>query len=172
VDWPRFWLTLAMVALCGGLFALLYLGWRRRGARQSGFPALPAVPDRLGAELAPPLAGVYVSTTVAGQWQDRIVVQTVGRRAKATLHLHADGILVDRTAESALWIPRDDVIAVGTAPGVAGKVMGLADGILLITWRWGNSDVDTGVRCDDPDAQVDWIAAAADLFRTAPGATP
>ncbi|WP_205843900.1 hypothetical protein [Nakamurella deserti] len=171
MDWPRLWLTLAMVALCVGLGALLYLGWRRRGNRQSGFPALRAVPEISGTPLAPPLSGIYVSTTVSGRWQERIVVQTVGRRAKATLELSSDGILVDRVGESALWIPQADLVAVGTAPGVAGKVMGLADGILLITWRWGDTDVDTGVRTDDPDAQVDWIAAAARLFRTTPGAT-
>ena len=171
MDWPRLWLTLAMVALCGVLGALLYLGWHRRGKRQTGFPPLPAVPATFGEPLAPPLTGIYVSTTASGRWQERIVTQTVGRRAKATLELHADGILVDRVAESALWIPQADLVAVGTAPGVAGKVMGLADGILLITWRWGDTDVDTGVRTDDPDAQVDWIAAAARLFRTTPGAT-
>ena len=101
MDWPRFWLTLAMVALCVGLGALLYLGWRRRGSRQSGFPALPAVPETSGEPLAPPLTGIYVSTTASGRWQDRIVVQTVGRRAKATLELHADGILIDRVGRDA-----------------------------------------------------------------------
>ena len=171
MDWPRFWLTLLMVAVCVGAAALLLLGWRRRGRRQSDFPALPVAPVTDGELLAPPLTGVYVSTTVSGRWQERIVVQTVGRRAKATLELRTDGILVDRVGESALWIPQDDLLAVGTVPGVAGKVMGLADGILLITWRWGATEVDTGVRADDPDAQVDWIAAAARLFRTTPGAT-
>lgn len=171
MDWPRFWLTLAMVALCGVFGALLYLGWRRRGNRQAGFPALPAVPAVLGEPLAPPLTGIYVSTTASGRWQERIVVRTVGRRAKATLELHAGGILVDRVAESPLWIPQADLLAVGTTPGVAGKVMGLADGILLITWRWGDTDVDTGLRTDDPDAQVDWIAATERLLRTTPGAT-
>ncbi|MEO5833409.1 MAG: transporter [Nakamurella sp.] len=171
MDWPRFWLTLALVALCGVLGALLYLGWSRRGRRQSGYPELPAVPDVLGTELAPPLTGIYVSTTVSGHWQDRIVTQTVGRRAKATVELHEDGILIDRIGETALWIPRTAVAAVGTAPGVAGKVMGLADGILLITWAWGDTEVDSGIRADDPDAQVDWITATAALFRTTPGAT-
>ena len=82
-----------------------------------------------------------------------------------------DGILIDRTGETALWIPRAAVTAVGTAPGVAGKVMGLADGILLITWSWGDTSVDSGIRADDPDGQADWIAAAAALFTTRPGAT-
>lgn len=171
MDWPRFWLTLLMVAICVGAAALLLLGWRRRGRRQSDFTALPTAPVTDGELLAPPLTGVYVSTTVSGRWQERIVVQTVGRRAKATLELRTDCILVDRVGESALWIPQDDLLAVGTAPGVAGKVMGLADGILLITWNWGDTAVDSGVRADDPDGQADWIAAAASLFTTRPGAT-
>ncbi len=171
MGWPRLWLTLALVALCVLLGALLYLGWSRRGRRQAGYPELPTVPDDPGAELAPPLTGVYVSTTVSGRWQDRIVARTLGRRAKATVALYADGVLIDRIGETALWIPRAALVAVGTTPGVAGKVMGLADGILLLTWTWGDAAVDSGVRADDPDRQADWIAASAALLTTRPGAT-
>ena len=171
MEWPRLWLTVGLAALCIAVAGLLYLGWKRRAGRQSGFVELPPVPVARGAELAPALDGVYVSTTSAGHWQDRIVVQTLGRRAKASTHLYAAGVLVDRVAESPIWIPKGALVSIGTAPGVAGKVMGLPDGILLITWNWGDTPVDTGVRATDPAAQARWITAAAELFTPHTGAT-
>jgi hypothetical protein len=171
VDWPRLWLTLAMVALCVVFAGLLLLGWRNRARRQSEFGAPPAEPADPGADLAAPLTGVYVSTTKSGQWQNRIVVHSVGRRAAATVELHAAGVLIDRIAETPLWIPRSALVAVGTAPGVAGKVMALPDGILVLTWRWDGVTVDSGFRADDPDAQADWIHAATALLSPQSGAT-
>jgi hypothetical protein len=164
VDWPRLWLTLAIVVLCVVFAALLRLGWRHRATRQSGFAALPAAPVLPGDQLAQPLTGVYVSTTNTGQWQDRIVVHGIGRRAKATARLYESGVMIDRAAEDPIWIPRDALLSVSTAPGVAGKVMGLADGILLITWTWSGKGVDSGFRADDPIAQAAWIDAAATLL--------
>ena len=90
------------------------------------------------------MAGLYVSTTYAGRWQDRIVAHGLGRRAAATLRLSADGVLIDRADDEPLFIPTDALTAVGTAPGIAGKVMAMADGILLLTWTLDDTALDTG----------------------------
>jgi hypothetical protein len=169
VDWARLWLTIGLAVLCVVVAALCWIGWRHRAARQAAFPPLPAVPD----ELDPPLrtaAGVYVSTVTADSWQNRIVVQGAGRPSRAVVSLHRDGVLVDRVAEGAIWIPRSVLTGVRQAPGVAGKVMGLPNGILLLSWYWGDSLVETGLRCDDDDMQAAFLDAAAALLSAQPGA--
>ncbi|MET3806785.1 hypothetical protein ABIB25_003805 [Nakamurella sp. UYEF19] len=141
----------------------LFVGWRHRMQRQSGVAELPAAPDDLGEELFQPLTGLYVSTTVSGSWQDRIVASGLGRRAAATLHLARSGILIERIGEGEIFIPVDDLEAIGTAPGIAGKVMAMPDGILVLTWNLGGSRVDSGLRLDDLQEQAAWIAVAKQL---------
>ncbi len=142
----------------------LLAGWRHRAQRQFEVPALPAPPVDRGEPLAEPLTGVYVSTTTAGSWQDRVVAHGLGRRAAATVLLTAVGVVVDRVGEREIFIPVADLEAVDTAPGIAGKVMGTPDGILLLTWNLGGTRLDTGLRLDDPDAQADWIVAVRALL--------
>jgi len=170
MDWPRLWWTLALAALCVVLAGLLWWGWRNRRRRQSTFPALPVRPAGRQTPLAEPITGLYVSTVYSGQWQNRIVAAGVGRRAKATLHLTADGIEIERVGEDPIWIPTAVVREVGTAPGTAGKVMVTPDGILLISWLWGDTLVASGIRGDDLHAQVPWIDAARQLTASSAGA--
>lgn len=156
----RVLLTLAMVAVVLVIFAGLWWGWRNRARRQGDIPALPVVPAVSGALLSPPLAGVYVSTTRAGSWQDRVVVHGLGRRATATLNLAEDGVLIDRVGEDPIFLPMHAITAVDTAPGIAGKVMGMPAGVLVLTWRNGEALLDSGFRSDDPDRQDEWLLAA------------
>ncbi|GGL86254.1 PH-like domain-containing protein [Nakamurella endophytica] len=160
----RLVLVLALVVLIGLAYWGLAVGWRHRAARQSDVAAPPAPPPGLDGELVAPLTGLYVSTTRSGRWQDRLVVHTLGRRARATVRLFDGGVLVDRVGEDPVWVPAAALDAVGTAPGIAGKVMGMDDGVLVLTWRLGDLPVDTGIRVDDLDAQQDWIAAAQRLL--------
>ncbi len=138
----------------------LLVGWRHRGQRQSDIAAPAAAPEDLGAELAEPVTGLYVSTTRAGSWQDRVVAHGLGRRAAATVRLTTAGVLIDRVGETPIFIPTADLEAVGTAPGIAGKVMAMPDGVLILTWSLGGTRVDSGVRLDDLEAQAEWIELA------------
>lgn len=142
----------------------LRAGWKHRGDRQSGLAPLPAVPNAPGDVITPALKGLYVSSTTAGNWQDRIVAQGLGVRAPAILRLTEDGVLIDREGADPIFVPVADLIEVTTAPGIAGKVMGQADGILIIRWRLGASELDSGIRADDRDEQAEFIAAAAGLI--------
>lgn len=160
----RFLLTVGLILVIALSAWGLRVGWKHRAQRQSGVAELPAAPVDLGEELIEPLAGLYVSSTPTGSWQDRIVAHGLGRRAAATLHLSPIGVLIERVGESEIFVPVDDLVAVGTAPGIAGKVMGMPDGILLITWRLGELCVDSGLRLDDLQDQAQWIAAANRLI--------
>ena len=118
----RLWLTLAVLAVCVLAGYGLLVGWRHRAQRQEGLPELPSVPADLGPELATALTGLYVSTTTAGNWQDRIVARGLGRRANGTTELTADGVLIDRIDDDPIFLPAGSLIEVGTAPGIAGKL--------------------------------------------------
>lgn len=157
-------LTLALVAVIAVALFGLWRGWRGRASRQSGIAALPAVPASLSEDLAEPLAGLYVSTTTSGSWQDRIVAQGLGRRAKAEVRLTAEGVLIDRAGDLPIFLPLGSLVAVDTAPGIAGKVMGMQQGVLVLTWRLGDSVLDSGIRADDLVAQQLWINTARALL--------
>lgn len=155
-------LGLALICVLAGWG--LWVGWRHRGQRQAGLGPLPAVPNAPGDVLTPALKGLYVSSTTAGNWQDRIVAQGLGVRAPAIVRLTEDGVLIDREGADPIFVPVKDLIEVTTAPGIAGKVMGEADGILIIRWRLGETELDSGVRADDRDEQVEFLAAAKGLL--------
>lgn len=148
-------LVVVFFALCA---AGMWWGWRGRQRRQSYLPALPVVPDEFGAPVLPPLSGVYVSTTTADNWQDRIAVSGLGFRSVARLLLHADGLLVERTGAGPLWIPVAALVGARTGRAMAGKVLG-TDGLLVITWLLGEHRLDTGFLGDDKDGYDEWIDA-------------
>ena len=76
-------------------------------------------------------------------------------------------MLIDRIDDDAIFLPAGSLTAVGTAPGIAGKVMGLPNGVLIVSWRLGDVELDSGFRADDPQLQADWIDAAGALIGTA-----
>ncbi len=156
-------LVIALVAVCLLAGYGLLVGWRHRAGRQSGLAALPAVPDDLGPDLVPPVTGMYVSTTSAGSWQDRIVAHGLGRRASGAIRLSDEGVCIERDGEDDIFIPAGDLVAVTTAPGIAGKVIGQPDGILIVRWALGDTLLDSGFRSDNPDAQDDFLDAAVAL---------
>jgi hypothetical protein len=152
----RLLLSLAVVAFFVLCAAGMRLGWRNRQRRQSYLPELPVVPD-LGTPLLTELTGVYVGTTTAGDWQDRIVAHGLGNRAATTVRLFDNGVLLDN-AGGPLWIPADDLVDVRTDRALAGKAMGV-DGLLVFRWRLGDHLLDSGVRGDDRDSYREWITA-------------
>jgi hypothetical protein len=163
------WVIL-LVLLCLLAAWGLWVGWKHRAQRQSGLPELPDRTRVVGDPLTAPLTGLYVSTTTAGNWQDRIVARGLGIRAAATVLLTGDGVLVDRVGAGPIVVPAQDLVQITTAPGIAGKVMGRPDGILVIRWRLGDTVLDSGIRADDPDAQAEFLDAAGVLLGKRKGA--
>ncbi|WP_019815961.1 PH-like domain-containing protein [Saccharomonospora saliphila] len=146
-------LVLAVFVLC--LYGM-WRGWRRQARAQSvRIPPFPSVPADPG-EPVLRTRGIYVATTRAGHWQDRVVTRGAGLRGPAELRLYPDGIEVDRRGAPGFWIPRDSVIDIGRAKGMAGKVMG-TESLLVVTWRLDGVELDTGLRGDDLAAYPRWI---------------
>ncbi len=134
-----------MLIALGLIYALLYAAWLRKQRRHrsaavaaAGEPA-PAgaagARDRLAAVTA---EGTYVSTTTAASRLERVAVEGIGNRARATMTVRrgsADELVrYDRQGEQTVVIPAGRVIDVRRDRGMAGKFVG-ANRLLVVQWR-------------------------------------
>lgn len=139
--------TLLTLAAVAGLYALMLKGWRSRQRRQGDIPA-PPVADAPLEPLLPAVPGLFVGTTAAGDWLDRIAVHDLGHRASGWLTVAADGVHVEREGLPELYLPYDAIEQAATGDALAGKVVG-KDGMLLVDWRLGGRLLTSGFRADD-----------------------
>lgn len=148
---------LVLFALCLGL---MYWAWTSRAKKQAGaIGELPAVPADCGAQLLEPTTGLYLGSTLAPSWIQRITVGDLGFRATAELTRFERGILLERDGAGTIWIPQESITAVRAERGHAGKVM-TEDGVLVIRWTLPTgTEVDTGFRGDDKAVYPAWTAA-------------
>lgn len=131
--------TLLVVA--AGWFGM-YRGWRNRQARQADLAPLPPVPD----DKTKGTEGVYVATTTAGDWMDRIAVHELGVRSNADLAVSKVGLIFRRQGAADVFIPADHLTGVRTDRGIAGKVTAEASGLVVVTWNHDGHELDTGFR--------------------------
>ncbi|WP_431229272.1 hypothetical protein [Paenarthrobacter nicotinovorans] len=136
--------VLTTVPLIVAVLVMIWLGWRNRLRRQADVERLPAVPEQL-TPASIVADGQYVTTTTAGDWLDRIAAQGLGIRTNAELSIHAEGVLFDRSGAAPVFIPRRSLVDSREANGMAGKFVE-KDGLLVISWRLGARELDTGFR--------------------------
>nr|WP_226995866.1 transporter [Gordonia phthalatica] len=143
-------------------------GWRNRGRRQEAVVgAMPTAPSDLGEALRGPHTGLYLGSTLAPSWQNRIAVGDVGDRATATITGYAAGIEIARTGASTIWIPEESIVAVRTENGIAGKAMG-RDGVLVVRWALpSGTQIDSGLRGDDRTTYAEWTQAYSEITEKA-----
>jgi hypothetical protein len=154
-------LTLAVFAL--GAYGM-WRGWRRKAARQFHLLPLPAVPEALGPELLDPAKGLFVGTTVSGDWQARVVAGQLSDRSAATLRLAAEGLLIERDGAPDVFIPVNAVCDARLDSALAGKVMGEGR-LLVVTWAHRGELLDTAFRADAHTVHVPYLHALLDLAR-------
>lgn len=172
-----------LVLVCIVFFALcvtgMWIGWRGRARRQSAiladFPVPPAWATEEDAErpkdLVEPETGVYVGSTLAGDWQNRIAIGDIGFRAAATMSLSRQGLLIERTGASPLWIPADSLVSARTDRALAGKVMGI-EGLFVVRWNLGDQQIDSGLRGDDKNSYAAWVDAVSALVERTEHSVP
>ena len=132
-------------------------GWLHRAQRQVELiGALPPLPDIVGSAIIPATKGLYVGSTIAPSWQDRIAVGDLGFRSKAVLTRYPEGIMLQRSGTGPIWIPEESITAIRTERGIAGKAL-THDGILAIRWKLpSGTEIDTGFRGDDRRELANW----------------
>jgi hypothetical protein len=136
---------------------LMMLGWRRRALRQTELIGnLPDVPNQVGGATAT-IRGIYVGSTLAPEWNDRITAGDLGYRSKAALTRYPEGIMLERIRANPIWIPQESITAIRTERGIAGKVAA-RNGILAIRWRLPSGvEIDTGFRAGNHGEYGDWL---------------
>lgn len=135
---------LAVLLLC----LLMLRGWRSRQGRQADLPAPPEPPATRGAVLAGAVPGLFVGTTFADDWLDRVAVHDLAHRAAGWLLVTADGVHVEREGVPELFLPFHLVTSAAPGDALAGKVIG-KEGMLLLDWRLGGRLLTSGFRADD-----------------------
>jgi hypothetical protein len=171
-----------IVVIIGAVIRRMLRGWRNRALRQTEvLGEFPPLPEMLSPAIVAPTRGLYVGSTLAGpgalrpsgsspDWLERIAVGDLGFRSKAVLTRYPEGILLERSGATPIWIPQDAITAIRTERGLAGKVIpaggrGKTDsstGILAIRWRLpSGTEIDTGFRGDDRSEYARWTGEAA-----------
>jgi hypothetical protein len=152
-------------------WAGMYAGWRRRGARQTrelGVPSLPpppATPVEAGTPLTADADGVYVSSTTAGDWLDRVTASGLGARSAATMAVSTAGVTWFRQGAPDVFAAAGSVLGARRVDGIAGKVVP-PHGIVVVTWRLGDVELDTGFRPRTPGDGDRIVAAVERLAAT------
>ena len=154
-NWPlRLALVAVMVLVIAAALWGMRRGWVARTRRQMDVPApQPWGGSSLKGSDGPVqsgVAGVYLGTSTAGDWLDRIAVHGLGTRSRVRITWSGEGIAVDREGAPSFLIPASDVQGIRIDRGVAGTVRA-RDSVVVITWRLGDRILDTGVRADDGD---------------------
>jgi hypothetical protein len=163
---PTLIASLVMAALLALLIAFLIRqmlrGWLHRAQRQvEMIGALPPLPDTVGPAIIPATKGLYVGSTIAPSWQDRVAASDLGFRSKAVLTRYPEGIMLQRTGAGPIWIPDESITAIRTERGIAGKAL-THDGILAIRWKLpSGTEIDTGFRGDDRRELAKWTEEVA-----------
>jgi len=159
----------AILGVLGTLLVLaaayygMYRGWRNRQSRQADLAPLPAVPD---SDKTRGVEGVYVATTSAGDWMDRIAVHELGVRSTADLAVTDAGLIFHRQGAADVFIPAGHLTGVRTDRGIAGKVTAEKSGLVVVTWNHDGRRLDTGFR---PRRKAD-LAALTQSIATLIGA--
>jgi hypothetical protein len=163
-DWGSriLWIGICL-AFVLAVYLLMWRAWNKRVQRQAGLPALPLAPTESGPPLLPSLSGRYFGSTTAGDWLDRVAVHGLGTRSPVELTLRADGLVVERPAAADFFIPVAALTGVRHEKGIAGKVLP-EGGLLVVTWRHGDSTLDSGFRSDHPADHDVWIETVTRLI--------
>lgn len=160
-----FLFAFVIVVIIGVVIRRMLRGWKARARRQMDLLGeLPALPDLLGSATVAPTRGLYVGSTLAPNWLERIAAGDLGYRSKAVLTRYPEGILLERSGATPIWIPQDAITDIRTERGLAGRVIPggrnkteSPDGILAIRWRLpSGTEIDTGFRGDDRRDYARW----------------
>ncbi len=131
-------ITLTLLAVCLGLIALMWLGWRARRRRQSSIAAAPELPAGLGEPVFALDDVHYVATSTAGAPLDRIAVEPLGFRGRAVVEVHPTGLAVGIAATRPFFVPRERIEEVGRAQGTGTRTVFRPDPTIfrVLDYKW------------------------------------
>jgi len=172
--------SITILALVAALVLVgMRRGWQRRTRRTGALVVdLPPTPPEgdgagaLGAARTACLEATYVSSTLAGDWLDRVAAHGLGVRSRATVQVFDAGVRIVRVGAPDVFVPAASLRAAETAPGIAGKFVG-RDGIVVLSWTVGAHDdrgLDTGLHVRHAADRPVLLTAARTLIGVPAGA--
>ncbi|MFF7702694.1 PH-like domain-containing protein [Streptomyces lydicus] len=164
-DWAaRIGWVVGLLVFIAFVYWLMRQGWKWRGTLQGDLPELPSAPADAG-EARLTLSGRYHGSTTAGQWLDRIVARGLGTRSRVELTLTDQGLDVVRPGAASFFVPAAALRGARLDKGIAGKVL-TEGGLLIVTWRHGDREIDSGFRSDRAVDHAAWVEALNALSTT------
>ncbi|MFH9229190.1 PH-like domain-containing protein [Streptomyces lydicus] len=164
-DWAaRIGWVVGLLVFIAFVYWLMRQGWKWRGTLQGDLPELPSAPADAG-EARLTLSGRYHGSTTAGQWLDRIVARGLGTRSRVELTLTDQGLDVVRPGAASFFVPAAALRGARLDKGIAGKVL-TEGGLLIVTWRHGDREIDSGFRSDRAADHAAWVEALNALSTT------
>ncbi|AOP46893.1 hypothetical protein ACH4Q6_30805 [Streptomyces lydicus] len=164
-DWAaRIGWVVGLLVFVAFVYWLMRQGWKWRGTLQGDLPELPGTPADAG-EPRLTLSGRYHGSTTAGQWLDRIVARGLGTRSRVELTLTDQGLDVVRPGATSFFVPAAALRGARLDKGIAGKVL-TEGGLLIVTWRHGDREIDSGFRSDRAADHAAWVEALNTLSTT------
>lgn len=157
-------LTLLILAVFGLCVLGMWRSWRRKAGRHLDLLPLPEAPSERGELRVPSTGGLYVGTTVSGDWQARVVTGHLSDRSAGTLNLSSDGLSIERDGAPEVFIPAEALRDVRLDSALAGKVMG-AGRLLVVTWEHRGHLLDTGFRADQHILHASYLHALRALLQ-------
>ena len=143
----RILLTVGTLLFAGIFYALMLKGWRGRQRRQGDLPAPATAPEIPAQLVVPAVPGLFVGTTSAADWLDRIAVHHLSDRATAELAVTTDGVHLVREGLPELWLAFSVLEQATVEQSLAGKVV--SGGMLVLTWRLGPRTLASAFRATD-----------------------
>jgi hypothetical protein len=135
-----------LVAL-GLIYGLLYVAWLRKQRRHTSAAVAAGAGDSAEADRSRPaqprgaqlvVEGTYVSTTTAVSRLERVTVEGLGNRARATLTVtrgNPEGLVrIERQGESTVVVTAGRLVSVRRDRGMVGKFVG-SNRMLVLQWR-------------------------------------
>ena len=153
-------LTLSVIATILLVFALMRRGWVRASAKEADIVQPASLST--ASVVAGPWNGKYLGMTHANQWLQRIHVHGLGVQSQAVLAITSDALNIERDGAPSFAVPLTDVRGVRADTGIAGRAYETG-GIIVITHRLGNIDVEFGVRFPSTETHLAALTALTAL---------
>lgn len=150
--------TVVVIVLIAFILVGMYFGWRSRQKRQASLVKTEPVPADIGRELLS-LELFYVATTISGDPLNRVAVSGLGYRARASITVATEGIVLAIAGEPDAFIPAESILEVERATWTIDRVVETG-GLVCVSWMLGDTSVDSYLRVvepPDPSALIDAI---------------
>jgi len=160
---------IVMIAVAIVLLALGVIAWRRRARRDAGLAA-PFGEAPAAAVERERVSGLYVATTRHGEPLERLAIRGLGFRSRVDITITDLGVALDLTGQPRLFLETARIAEVELATVAIDRVVE-PGGLVRLTWRAGDTLVDSYLRPQDGSARA-LAAAIAAILPASTSTTP